>query len=68
MFLDRVMHFGIIWGDEVRGRTQKMPESLIDLCSAPERTGSKFQSDPDLIYVVCSRTELSMVGKIWVIR
>ena len=56
------------FGDEVRGRTQKMPESLIDLCSATERTGSNFQSDPDLFYVVCSRTELSIVGKIWVIR
>ena len=57
------MHFGKFWGDEVKGRSPKKLKSLIDLCSAPESTGSKFQCDPDLIYVACSQTELSISGE-----
>ena len=54
MFLDRFMHFGKSSGDEVKGRSQKNLRSLIDLCSKPESTGSKFQGDPNLISVLCS--------------
>ena len=54
MFLDRVMNFGKISGDEVKGRSPKKLRSLIDLCSEPESTDSKFQCDPNLISVLCS--------------
>ena len=45
MFIDRVMHFWKILGDEVKGRSPKKLRSLIDLCGEPESTGSKFQCD-----------------------
>ena len=54
MFLDRVMHFGKIAGDEVKGRSPKKLRSLIDLCSEPESLGSKFQCDPNLISLLCT--------------
>ena len=47
------MHFGKISGDEVKGRSPKKLKSLIDLCSSPESTGSRFQYDLDVIYVAC---------------
>ena len=54
MFLDRVMNFGKVSGDQVKGRSPKKLSSLIDLCNEPESTGSKFQYDPNLISVLCS--------------
>ena len=52
MFPDRVMHFGKISGDEVKGLSPKKVKSLVDLCSASESTSSKFQCDPYLISVL----------------
>ena len=48
------MHFGKILGDEVKGRSPKKRKSLIDLCMAPESTGSKLEYDLDIISVACS--------------
>ena len=69
MFLERVIHFGEILGDQVDGHSPKELKSLIVvLCSAPEYRGSILQYDPNLISVVCSQTELSISGKIWETR
>ena len=54
MFLDRVIHFGKISGDDVKGRLPKKVRSLIDLCSEPNSIGSKFHCDPNHISVLCS--------------
>ena len=35
------------------------------LCSEPESTGCKLQYDPDHFSVPCSKTKLSISGKIW---
>ena len=70
VFLDRVIHFGGTWGDQVKGRSPKKLKSLIEVpkCSPHESTCSKLQYDPYLISVACSYTELSISGKIWAIR
>ena len=64
MFLDRVMHFEKISGDEVKGPSPRKLKSLIALSSEPESTGSKFPCDPYLISVLCSKPELSILGEI----
>ena len=65
MFLDRVIHFCINLGDQVKGRFAKTLK-IVDrgsICRASENTGSKPQYEPFLFSVACSKTELSISGK-----
>ena len=67
MFLDRVVHFGENLGEQVKGRQTRNLKLLIEgsLCNAHESTGSTFEYEPYLFSLACSKTELSVSGKIW---
>ena len=62
MFLDRVIHFGETLGDQVKGRSPKKLESLIEVPNVSQRgsTCSNLQYDPYLISVARSYPELSI--------
>ena len=56
------MHFGKNLVEQVKGSfTEKA--KIVD--SAPESTGSNHQYEPCLFCAACSKTELSISGKIW---
>ena len=79
MFLDRVILFGGNrrsypflgnFGRSGKGSFTDKTKIVnrVLLCVARESACSKLQYDPDLISVVCPKTELSISGKFWEIR